>query len=73
MNGNPYLQAWQTLRLFVASGASEREVIECARELGRQLPDARDPVAQQARLVAVEQSLRELADDYTEPPYPPVT
>lgn len=48
------MQAWRKLKALVESGACERDVIEYARQLGRGLPDIRDPqaCAQQAEAVA---------------------
>ncbi len=32
---DPWTEAWRKLRAFIESGATEREVTEYARELGR--------------------------------------
>lgn len=48
------------LKAFISSGATEQEVTEYARDLGRGLPDARDPVAYARQAEAVQQVVREI-------------
>lgn len=43
--GDPWMQAWRKLEAFIDTGATKQEITEYARELGRDLPDARDPQA----------------------------
>jgi hypothetical protein len=57
---DPWMQAWRRLRVFIESGATEKEVTEYARELGQGLPDARDPVAYAQQVEAVQRVVTEI-------------
>ena len=48
------------LKAFVRSGTSEQEVTDYARELGRGLPDALDPVAYVQQAEAVQRVVRKI-------------
>ena len=54
------MDAWYQLKAFIRSGASEQEVTEYARQLGRGLPDARDLAAYAQQAEAVQQVVREI-------------
>jgi hypothetical protein len=54
------MEAWRKLRAFIDSGATQQHVTEYARELGRGLPDARDPVARAKQADAVQQVVTEI-------------
>ncbi|HZA17822.1 MAG TPA: hypothetical protein VE645_13210 [Pseudonocardiaceae bacterium] len=59
VNGDPWIDAWGKLKACIRSGASEQEATEYARELGRGLPDACDPVANTQQADAVQWIVRE--------------
>lgn len=60
---DPWMEAWRRLRAFIEGGATEQEVTEYARELGRGLPDVSDPVAYACQAEAVVQVVREILGD----------
>ncbi len=60
VNGDPWMDAWRKLEAFIVAGATEQQVTEYARELGRGLPDVRDPVAYARQAEAVHQVVREI-------------
>lgn len=59
-SGDPWMEAWRKLEAFIITGATKQEIAEYARELGRGLPDARDPVAYAQQAEAVQQVVREI-------------
>jgi hypothetical protein len=59
-DSDPWMEAWRKLRAFIESGATENEVTEYARELGRDLPDARDPVAYAQQAEALQRVVTEI-------------
>ena len=61
-DGDPWMVAWRNLRACIDSGASEQEVTDYARELGRGLPDTRDPVACAHQARAVERVVHEILE-----------
>ncbi|MGH8574153.1 MAG: hypothetical protein ACREX8_16490 [Gammaproteobacteria bacterium] len=60
VNGDPWMEAWRKLEAFIVTGATKEQITEYARELGRGLPDARDPVAYAHQAEAVQQVVREI-------------
>jgi hypothetical protein len=52
--------AWNQLKTFVATGATEEAITAYAKELGRGLPDVRDPVAYAQQAAAVQQVVTEI-------------
>lgn len=63
VGSGPGLEAWAKLRAFIDSGATQQQVTEYARELGRSLPDIADPVAYAHHAEAVTQVVREILGD----------
>lgn len=59
-DNDPWMDAWVELKAFIISGATEQEVTDYVRELGRGLPDAGDPVAYAQQAEAVQQVVREI-------------
>ncbi len=57
---DPWMEAWWKLRAFVDSGATKQEITDYARELGRGLPDVRDPVAYAQQAEAVQRVVTEI-------------
>jgi hypothetical protein len=58
--GDPWLAAWNQLKAFVATGATKGQITDYATELGRGLPDVRDPVAYAQQAAAVQQVVTEI-------------
>ena len=54
------MEAWRKLEAFIVAGATKEQITEYARELGRGLPDARDPVAYAKQAQAVQQVVQEI-------------
>ncbi len=42
-DSDPWMEAWPKLEAFIVAGATKEQITEYTRELGRELPDARDP------------------------------
>ncbi|MGH4006684.1 MAG: hypothetical protein ACRDTH_00675 [Pseudonocardiaceae bacterium] len=59
-DGDPWMEAWRRLEAFIVAGATQEQITEYARELGRGLPDARDPVVYARQAAAVQQVVREI-------------
>lgn len=59
---DPWMQAWHKLKAFIDSGATQQQVTGYARELGRDLPDVRDPEAHAAQADAVQRVVRDILD-----------
>ncbi len=59
-DGDPWMVAWRKLEAFIITGATKEQITEYARELGRGLPDARDPVAYAQQAQAVQQVVQEI-------------
>lgn len=57
---DPWMEAWRRLRAFIDSGATEQEITDYARELGRGLPDTRDPQAWAQQADAIVQVVQEI-------------
>ncbi len=57
---DPWMTAWRKLEGFVATGPTEQEVTEYARQLSAGLPDVRDPVAYAQQAAAVQQVVTEI-------------
>lgn len=54
------MQAWRKLEAIIVAGATKEQITEYARELGRGLPDARDPQAYAQQAEAVQLVVREI-------------
>lgn len=49
MNEDPWLVAWEKLKVLIDSGASQEEITAYAAELGRDLPNTPDSQAARAQ------------------------
>ncbi|HEY6424609.1 MAG TPA: hypothetical protein VIY28_15460 [Pseudonocardiaceae bacterium] len=57
---DPWVDAWVKLRAFIDAGATEKEVTEYAKHLGRELPQPRDPEAYALKALAVQRVITDI-------------